>query len=153
MNIECRRERKRMNIDYRKMVRRRRGYLELIYGAKRRLPSIFDIPCSSFDIPAFGGSFFKRSLEKSVGPSGLLKASLNEQKLQKMQHDVEYYIIHWNLYTKRVSKPSIFSTSHLLPFHPLFFNPMKHLQKLLISFSLLLLTKTRIPCNFNFNSL
>jgi hypothetical protein len=42
-------------------------FLELIYGAKRRLPSIFGVPCSSFDIPAEGGSFFKRSLEKSVG--------------------------------------------------------------------------------------
>jgi hypothetical protein len=53
-------------------------FLELIYGSKRRLPSIFGVPCSSFDIPAEGGSFFKRSLEKSVGPSGHLKASLNE---------------------------------------------------------------------------
>jgi hypothetical protein len=30
------------------MVRRRR---DLKYGAKRRLPSKFDIPCSLFDIP------------------------------------------------------------------------------------------------------
>jgi hypothetical protein len=42
-------------------------------GAKRRLPSIFGVPCSSFDIPAFGGSFFKRSLEKGIGPSGHLE--------------------------------------------------------------------------------
>jgi len=38
------------------------SFLELKYGAKRRLPSIFGVPCSSFDIPAEGGSFFKRSL-------------------------------------------------------------------------------------------
>jgi hypothetical protein len=43
-----------------------RFLLYLKYGAKRRLPSIFGVPCSSFDIPAEGGSFFKRSLEKSV---------------------------------------------------------------------------------------
>jgi hypothetical protein len=55
-----------------------RFLLYLKYGAKRRLPSIFGVPCSSFDIPAEGGSFFKRSLEKSVGPSGHLKASLTE---------------------------------------------------------------------------
>ena len=55
-----------------------RFLLKLKYGAKRRLPSIFGVTCSSFDIPAEGGSFFKRSLEKSVGPSGHLKASLNE---------------------------------------------------------------------------
>ena len=48
-------ERKRENIEYRisnkecrRMVRRRR---ELKYGAKRRLPSIFGVPCSLFDIP------------------------------------------------------------------------------------------------------
>jgi hypothetical protein len=43
------------------MVRQRR---ELKYGAKRRYPSKFDIPCSVFDIPAVGGFFFERSLEK-----------------------------------------------------------------------------------------
>jgi hypothetical protein len=43
------------------------SFLEIIYGAKRRLSSKFGVPCSSFDIPAEGGSFFKRSLEKSLG--------------------------------------------------------------------------------------
>jgi hypothetical protein len=43
------------------MVRQRR---ELKYGAKRRYPSKFDIPCSVFDIPAAGGFFFERSLVK-----------------------------------------------------------------------------------------
>ena len=33
-------------------------------GTKRRYPSKFDIPCSEFDIPAAGGFFFERSLEK-----------------------------------------------------------------------------------------
>jgi len=42
------------------------SFLELIYGAKRRLPSIFGVPYSSFDIPAEGGSFFMLCLEKSV---------------------------------------------------------------------------------------
>jgi len=49
------------------MARLRRSLYITIYGAKRRLPSIFGVSCSSFDIPAEGGSFFKRSLEKSVG--------------------------------------------------------------------------------------
>jgi hypothetical protein len=64
------------------------SFLEIIYGAKRHLPSIFGVPCSSFDIPAEGGSFSKRSLEKSVGPSGLLKASLTELNQQQMHQNV-----------------------------------------------------------------
>ena len=46
---------------------RAQSFLELIYGAKRRLPSIFGVPCSSFDIPAEGGSFSRRSPGKSLG--------------------------------------------------------------------------------------
>jgi hypothetical protein len=46
-----------------------RFFLKLKYGAKRRLPSIFGIPCSSFDIPAKGGSFSRRSPGKSLGSS------------------------------------------------------------------------------------
>jgi hypothetical protein len=42
------------------------SFLELIYGAKRRLPSIFSVPCSSFYIPAEGGSFSRRSPGKSL---------------------------------------------------------------------------------------
>jgi hypothetical protein len=42
-----------------------------------------------------------------LGPSGLLKASLTEPIQQGMQQSVECYIIHWNLHTKGVSKPSI----------------------------------------------
>jgi hypothetical protein len=57
-------ERKRMNIE--RGTPKARFFLKLKYGAKRRLPSIFGVPCSSFDIPAFGGSFFKRSLEKGI---------------------------------------------------------------------------------------
>jgi hypothetical protein len=52
-------ERKRMNIE--------RWCAEGVYLPEGRLPSTFGVPCSSFDIPAEGGSFFKRSLEKSVG--------------------------------------------------------------------------------------
>jgi hypothetical protein len=50
------------------MVRRKRGTSPAagVYLPEGRLPSIFDVPCSSFDIPAFGGSFFKRSLEKGI---------------------------------------------------------------------------------------
>jgi len=44
-----------------------RFLLSLKYGAKRRLPSIFGVPCSSFDIPAEGGSFSRRSPGQSVG--------------------------------------------------------------------------------------
>ena len=49
-----------------------------------------------------------------LGPSGLLKTSLNESSLQQIHQNVKFYIIHWNLYTKGVSKPSIFLTSYLL---------------------------------------
>jgi hypothetical protein len=44
MNIEYRTR----NVERRRMVRRRR---DLKYGAKRRLPSLFGVPCSLFDIP------------------------------------------------------------------------------------------------------
>jgi hypothetical protein len=77
-----------------------RFLLYLKYGAKRRLPSIFGVPCSSFDIPAEGGSFFKRSLEKSVGPSGHLKASLNESVRQNKQQRFGCHITYWNSYAK-----------------------------------------------------
>jgi hypothetical protein len=40
-------------------------FLKLIYGAKHRLPSIFGVPYSSFDIPAKGGSFSRRSPGKA----------------------------------------------------------------------------------------
>jgi hypothetical protein len=43
-----------------------RSFLDRIYGAKRRLPSIFVVPCSSFDIPAEGGSFSRRNPGKSL---------------------------------------------------------------------------------------
>jgi hypothetical protein len=60
-----------------------RSFLELIYGAKRRLPSIFGVPCSSFDIPAEGGPFFMRSLEKSLGSKcqgrGEVSSPVNKQ--------------------------------------------------------------------------
>jgi hypothetical protein len=61
-------ERKRMNIEYRKMVRRRRGTSSAagVYLPEGRLPSTFGVPCSLFDIPAEGGFFFERSLEKDV---------------------------------------------------------------------------------------
>jgi hypothetical protein len=58
------------------------------------------------------------SMGDLLGPSGLLEASLNESNRQQMYQNVKCYIIHWNLYAKRVSKPSIFSTSHLLFFYP-----------------------------------
>jgi len=61
-----------------------------------------------------------------LGPSGLLKASLNESNRQQIHQNAKCYIIHWNLYTKRVSKPSIFLTSYLLNF----------LSSQLLSFSL-----------------
>jgi hypothetical protein len=55
--------------EYRKKVRRRRGTSPAagVYLPEGRLPSTFGVPCSSFDIPAEGGSFLKRSLEKSLG--------------------------------------------------------------------------------------
>ena len=61
-----------MNIECRKMVRLWRGTSPAagVYLPEGRVPSTFGVPCSLFDIPAEGGSFFKRSLEKSVGPSG-----------------------------------------------------------------------------------
>jgi hypothetical protein len=55
-----------------------------------------------------------------LGPSGLLKASLNESHQQKMQPSSKCYVIYWNSYENRVSKPSIFLISHLLPFIFLF---------------------------------
>jgi hypothetical protein len=76
-----------------------------------------------------------------LGPSGLLKASLNESNRQQMYQNLKCYIIHWNLYTKRVSKPSIFLTSDLLNFF-LFPGPVQHLQKLFIN---ILLTFYLIP--------
>jgi hypothetical protein len=39
------------------------SFLELIYSAKRSFPSKFGIPCSSFDIPAEGGSPHHSRLE------------------------------------------------------------------------------------------
>jgi len=50
------------------MVRRRQGTSPAagVYLPEGRFPSLFGVPCSSFDIPAEGGFFFKRSLEKSV---------------------------------------------------------------------------------------
>jgi hypothetical protein len=43
-------------------------------------------------------------------PFGPLKASLTEPNRQKMQQGIECIIIHWNLHTKGVSKPSIFQS-------------------------------------------
>jgi hypothetical protein len=60
-----------------------------------------------------------------LGPSGLLKASLNESNRQQIHQNVKCYIIHWNLYTKRVSKPSIFLTSYLLNFFLFPWTPCK----------------------------
>ncbi|MGD2091055.1 MAG: transglycosylase domain-containing protein [Candidatus Aminicenantes bacterium] len=65
-----------------------------------------------------------------LGPSVLLKASLKKSGRQKMQQNAECHVIGEKLSIKRVSKPSIFLTSHLLTFYPSFFNPP--LQKLLI---------------------
>jgi hypothetical protein len=71
-----------------------------------------------------------------LGPSGLLKASLNESNRQQIHQNVKCYIIHWNLYTKRVSKPSIFLTSYLLNFlsSQLLSFPLDPPQKLFIEF-------------------
>jgi hypothetical protein len=57
--------------EYRKVVRRRRGTSPAadVYLPEGRLSSTLGVPCSLFDIPAFGGSFFKRSLEKGIGGS------------------------------------------------------------------------------------
>jgi hypothetical protein len=52
-------ERKRMNIE--------RWCAQGVYLPEGRLPSLFGVPCSSFDIPAEGGSFPRRSPGKSVG--------------------------------------------------------------------------------------
>jgi hypothetical protein len=37
-----------------------------VYLPEGRLPSTFSVPCSLFDIPAEGGLFFERSLEKRM---------------------------------------------------------------------------------------
>jgi hypothetical protein len=48
-------ERKRMNIEYRKKVHRRHGFPAVgVYLPEGRLPSTFGVPCSIFDIPAEG---------------------------------------------------------------------------------------------------
>jgi hypothetical protein len=44
-----------------------------------------------------------------LGPSGLLKASLNEPNRQQLQHSIDCYIVHWNVHIKGVSKPSTLS--------------------------------------------
>jgi hypothetical protein len=70
------------------------------------------------------------------GPSGLLKASLNEPKQQQMQQNMEFHMIGKMLSAHRVSKPSIsflnFLTSYLLPFYPSNLHSSPHLQKLFI---------------------
>jgi ligand-binding sensor domain-containing protein/AraC-like DNA-binding protein len=57
-----------------------------------------------------------------LGPSGLLKASLNEPKWQQMQQSIECHVNGEILSAHRVSKPSNsflkFLPSHLLPFYP-----------------------------------
>ena len=70
-----------------------------------------------------------------LGPSGLLKASLNEQYRQQLHQNVDSYIMHYNSLANRVSKPSTFLSSQLLSFHPSTLHrliPLKHPQKLLI---------------------
>ena len=72
-----------------------------------------------------------------IGPTGHLKASLNEPIQQQMHQNIECHIIGENLPARRVSKPSIFLTSHLLNFSISFFFPwtvkhVKHPQKLFI---------------------
>jgi hypothetical protein len=58
--------------------------------------------------------FVKSKIEKphgmgdQLGPSGLLKASLNESHRQQMQQNIECHVIGKILLTNRVSKPSIF---------------------------------------------
>ncbi len=61
-----------------------------------------------------------------LGPSGLLKASLNEPKRQQMQQSIECHVIGKMLSAHWVSKPSNFLTSFFSP------GPVQHLQKLLI---------------------
>jgi hypothetical protein len=51
-----------------------------------------------------------------LGPSGLLKASLNEPKRQQMQQSIECHVIGEMLSAHRVSKPSNLLTSYLLNF-------------------------------------
>jgi hypothetical protein len=79
-NEEGKKTHEYVKIEYRKKVRRRCSTSPAagVYLPEGRFPSTFGVPCSIFDIPAAGGSFFKRSLEKSLGPSGHLKASLTE---------------------------------------------------------------------------
>jgi hypothetical protein len=71
------------------------SFLELIYGAKRRLPSIFGVPCSSFDIPAEGGSFSGRSPEKSVATS-----CCKIEILKKMKEELQIKNVGWRLENK-----------------------------------------------------
>jgi hypothetical protein len=51
-----------------------------------------------------------------LGPSGLLKASLNEPKQQQMHQSIKCYVIGEMLSAQRVSKPSNFLASYLLNF-------------------------------------
>jgi len=64
-----------------------------------------------------------------LGPSGLLKASLNEPKRQEMRQSIECNVIGEMLSAHWVSKPSNFSTSFFFPWT---MKHVKHPQKLLI---------------------
>jgi hypothetical protein len=67
-----------------------------------------------------------------LGPSGLLKASLNEPKWQQMLQSIECHVIGEMLSARQVSKPSNFLTSYLLNF----FFSLAPLQKLLIKLNI-----------------
>jgi hypothetical protein len=56
-----------------------------------------------------------------IGPSGHMKASLNEPIRQQMHQNIESHVNSENLPARRVSKPSIFLTSQLLIFSTSFF--------------------------------
>ena len=58
-------------------------------------------------------------------PSAIEKASLNEPVRQEMQQSVESYIMHYNSYSNRVSKP-LASFLTFLPSHYLTFRPLTH---------------------------
>jgi hypothetical protein len=103
----------------RKKVRRRCGTSPApgVYLPEGRLPSTFGVPCSLFDIPAEGGSFFERSLEKSVYYYHSTFCFFCKKLFFHFRltlHDASFH----EIFFRRFSHLLIFLTSHLLWLRP-----------------------------------